>query len=226
LRQYWYLAAALAAVTALTVYVCFKAYRAVQKRGGERNRIIDRLKYENRLKAEFRGASEQQLLQAEHARLFDGVALLVSEKLEKQKDLNAAFSALDEPLKMIYAAYYLSTDSSPALSAFFRLNGEPLTGCAVQAAERLLDARAAETVAAQYAAFDDNNESVSLARDSVKQLDEAFVPVLANGEIPMRGGEYIKRNAGVFAAFLLDESGVLGNGGTAAGLSAESAPNT
>lgn len=188
----------------MTVYVCFKAYRAAKKRSAERNKIIERLQNENRLKAQFRGAGEQQLLQAEPAGLFKGVALLISERIEKEKDLNAAFGALGEPLQTIYAAYYLSADSSPALSAFFKLNGEPLTGCAARAAQLLLGAPAAEAVAGEYAAFDDNNEAVSLDRDSIRQLDEAFAPVLERGEIPLRGGEYIKRNTGVFAAYLLE----------------------
>lgn len=207
MRQYWYLAAALAAVSALTVFVCFKAYGAVRKRGVERNRLVERLKNENRLKVRFRGAGEQTLMDAEPARLFEGVALLVSERLERQKDLNAAFDALGEPIKIIYAAYYLSTDSVPALSAFFRLNGEPLTGCAVRAAQLLLDAPAAGAVAGEYAAFDDNNEAVSLDPQEIKRLDECFAGVLAGGEIPLRGGEYIQRNAGVFAAYLQDENG-------------------
>ena len=92
MRQYWYLAAALAAVSALTVYVCIKAYGAVKKRSGERNKLMERLKYENRLKAQFRGAGEQALLQAEHARLFEGVALLVSERIEKQKDISVLYA--------------------------------------------------------------------------------------------------------------------------------------
>lgn len=205
MRQYWYLAAALAALSVFTAFVCFKAYGAAKKRGSERNRLVERLKKENRLKAQYRGAGEQQLLQSEPAALFEGVALLVSEKIAKQKDLNAAFAALEEPLKTIYAAYYLSVDGSPALSAFFRLNGEPLTGCAVRSAQLLLDAPAAEAVAGQYAAFDDNNEAVSLDPQEVKRLDERFAGMNASGEIPLRGGEYIKRNAGVFAAYLTDE---------------------
>lgn len=207
MRQYWYLAAALAAVSALTVYVCFKAYGAAKKRSGERNKLMERLKYENRLKAQFRGAGEQALLQAEPARLFEGVALLVSERIEKQKDINAGFDALDEALKTVYAAYYLSVDSVPALSAFFRLNGEPLTGCAVRAARLLLDEPDAETVAGEYAAFDDDNEDVSLDLQDIKRLDGLFAGVLKDGVIALRGGEYIKRNAAVFAAYLLNESG-------------------
>ena len=100
------------------------------------------------------------------------------------------------PKQLIYAIYYLLTDTKEAkLSAFFRSSAQPLTSDAAEAAEAMLDAAAAETVRKMFDCFDENNESASVIPEVLAELDERFAAQLEQKNDYASCGAYIKKNA-------------------------------
>lgn len=172
--DYWYLTLILIGTIILTIYVCVRAGRAASKRNAERNKILEKLKYEKEVKEEFAALSASEAMRHDPKRLVDGAALSVQQALEKLPDMLPAFSALSEPVKQIYALYYVIDDSAEGLSKFFEANGKPLTPFALSAVEQLAGGEAAEIFAAEYGAFDSENEEVSFIPAEIKELDKRF----------------------------------------------------
>lgn len=124
LRQYWYLGIALIAAVILTLWVIKKAAQASSRAHAEREAQMKKLEYESGVLKEFSELSEEKLRNADSKRAFDGVAMNIQRYLEKQSNMNAAFSALSDSQRQIYALYYLIDDSKKGLSEFS--NATPL----------------------------------------------------------------------------------------------------
>ena len=120
LRQYWYLGIALIAAVILTLWVIKKAAQASSRAHAEREAQMKKLEYESGVLKEFSELSEEKLRNADSKRAFDGVAMNIQRYLEKQSNMNAAFSALSDSQRQIYALYYLIDDSQKGLSEFFK----------------------------------------------------------------------------------------------------------
>lgn len=196
--QYWYFTLALIAVSILTVFVCIKAYKVSKKTRLERDKIIDRLKYENRTRAEFSTISKELIESSEPKKLFDGVAMNIQAKLEKESDMNAAFESLSQPQKYIYALYYVSVDGAEKLSEFFKMNGKPLTTAAGDAVTFILGCKAGELYKMEYDAFDDDNDEVSLIKAEIAEQDAEFALLRKEIELYNLAADYIKQNAESF----------------------------
>lgn len=192
--QYWYFSVAFVVFSIITVFVCIKAYQASKRTRSERDIIINRLKYENRTRAEFSNLTSELMASAEPKKLFDGVALNIQSMLEKESDMNEAFENLPQPQKYIYALYYVATDGVQKLSKFFRMNGKPLTPVAGEAVELILGCKAYELYIKEYAAFDDDNEEVSVLPAEIKAQDEAFALLMDEIKIDVLAADYIKQN--------------------------------
>jgi len=196
--EYWYLSIAFVAVSALTVFVCIKASKASKKARAERNEIISRLKYENRTRAEFSNLTEEMIAAAAPKKLFDGIALNLQSKLEKESDMNAAYEKLTQPQKYIYALYYVSVDGARKLSEFFKMNGKPLTPAAGEAVRLILGCKAWELYKKEYDMFDEDNEEISLSRSVTDKYDAEFAAEMPAGNICVLAADYIKQNAAGF----------------------------
>lgn len=194
IQEYWYLSLAFVAISILTVFVVFKAYKASAQAGAERNKVIERLKYENRTRAAFASLTRELAETAEPKALFDGVALNIQAGLEKESDMNAAFEKLTTPQQYIYALYYVLLDGSQKLSEFFKMNGKPLTPIAGEAVRQILGCKAGELYNEEYAAFDGDNEDVSLITTEIKQKDQAFAAFLEQIDANALAAGYIKEN--------------------------------
>lgn len=194
ITEYWYFSLVFVAVSILTVFVCFKAYKASAKVRAERGKVIERLKYENRTRAEFADLTIERIETAEPKALFDGVALNIQAGLEKESDMNAAFEKLTASQQYIYALYYVLLDGSQKLSEFFKMNGKPLTPVAGEAVRLVLGCKAAELYNDEYAAFDGDNEDVSLIKAEIQQKDLAFAALLEQMDAYALAAGYIKKN--------------------------------
>lgn len=198
ITEYWYLSLAFIVILALTVFVCVKAYQASAKARAEKEKVIERLQYENRTRKEFATLTAQRMKTARPQALLDGIALNIQESLEKESDMNVAFENLTVPQQYIYALYYLLLDGSEKLSEFFHMNGKPLTPIAEQAVYLIFGCKAGELYKKEYEAFDEENEETSLIMTEIEKTDQAFATFLDQNDVCMLVAEYIKQNAEQF----------------------------
>lgn len=193
-KEYWYLALLLFVAVIFTCWVISKAYKASAESRRIRDEQMKRIDYENGVVRDFSELSEEKLDTAEPKRAFDGVALNIQRQLEKQPDMQAAFFALTDAQRYIYALYYLAEDSEKSLSEFFRCNGAPLTPCAQEAVRMLFPEDAADIFEQEYRAYDPNNEEVSLIPERTERLDAEFKAAMGNFDMYKTCVDYIRKN--------------------------------
>lgn len=196
--QYWYLSLALVLACILTAFVCNKANKAAKKSRQERDKIIEGLKYENRLRAEFSELTGELIEKSEPKRLFDGIAVIIQTRLEKETDMESAFNNLPQPQKFIYALYYVEHDGTEKLSEFFKMNGKPLTPVAGEAVITILGCKASELYNKEFGAFDKDNEEVSLIKSEITACDEEFRQLLTEIDMAALAADYIRKNTEAF----------------------------
>ncbi len=193
-----YLIIILIAVLALTVFVCIKAGQASAKRSQVNQALMKKLKEENLLRNEFSILTESLAAKAQADRLFKGVALNLQKRISDAADMNAEFNSLTQEQREIYGLSFVIEDGGEALSAFFRTNGQPLTGAAYSAMERIIGGRAFEIFDAEYKAFDPENEEASYEPEKTAVLDGEFLDVISENELCTKAGNYIKANVEKF----------------------------
>ncbi len=182
----------LAAVTLLTVFVCFKAAQASSRRYAANEKTIKKIKEENELTNEFSILTESLVASADSDRLFKGVALNLQKRVADKDDIMAEFHSLTDEQKEIYALYSVVDDGENRLSGFFEACGKPLTEYALKAICRLLDGEAVQVFRKEYDAFDSDNETVSFIPEEIKKLDESFISLAPIDGICIKAGEFIK----------------------------------
>ena len=165
-----YVVAILVALALLTAFVCVKAAQASAKRHAENEKIINKLKEDNRLRNKFAVLTRQLIDSSEPTELFKGVALNLDRQISDAEDMEQAFAAL---------------------------NGSPLTDTALEAVKKLLPA-AAEPFGKEFLAFDGNDETTSFVQSDIEQWDLDFAAVIAASPIEQAGGAYIAANADKF----------------------------
>lgn len=193
-----YLIIILIAVLALTVFVCIKAGQASAKRSQVNQALMKKLKEENLLRNEFSILTESLAAKAQTDRLFKGVALNLQKRISDAADMNAEFNSLTQEQREIYGLSFVIEDGGEALSKFFRTNGQPLTGAAYSAMERIIGGRAFEIFDAEYKAFDPENEEASYEPEKTAALDGEFLDVISENELCTKAGNYIKANVEKF----------------------------
>lgn len=193
-----YLIAIMAAVILLTLFVCFKAAQASARRTKGNEAIIKKLKEENELRNEFAILTETLAGKSEPDRLFRGVALNLQKKIHNASDMEAEFAALTQEQREIYALSFIIEDGGEKLSGFFKTNGQPLTGEALNAVKRLFDGRALEIFETEFNAFDPENETQSMIPDEIEKLDAEFKSLVGEKEICIAAGNFMKENIGKF----------------------------
>lgn len=198
ITEYWYLSLAFVVFSILTVFVCIKAYQASSKARAEKEKVIERLKYENRIRADFANLTTGMIKTAQPKALLDGIALNIQATLEKQSDMNVAFEKLTVPQQYIYALYYVLFDGSEKLSEFFKMNGKPLTPIAGEAVHLIFGCKAGELYSEEYGAFDNDNEDVSLITAEIQEKDQAFAAFLEQNDVYALVAKYINKNAQMF----------------------------
>ena len=189
-----YLIAILAAVILLTLFVCFKAAQASARRTKGNEALIKKMKEENELRNEFAVLTQTLAAKSEPDRLFRGVALNLQKKVHDAADMEAEFASFTQEQREIYALSFVVEDGGEKMSRFFRANGQPLTGEALNAIRRLFDRRALEIFETEYNAFDPENETQSMIPDEIEKLDAEFASLLTEKEICTAAGNFMKKN--------------------------------
>lgn len=189
-----YLIFLMVALVALTVFVCIKAGQASSRHSKEVEKIMKKLKEENVLRNEFSSLTDSLIDNSDPARLFKGVALNLQKKVSDASDMNAEFDGLCDEQKEIYALSFVVEDGGEKLSEFFRANGQPLTGVALDAVKNLFYGRIAEIFEKEYNMFDSDNEEVSFAASEIESLDAEFSKLVSADELSAASGRFIAAN--------------------------------
>ncbi len=193
-KEYWYLTLLLLVLIIVTCWVIGKAWKASAKGREIREAQIKRIEYEKSVLNEFKEFDAQKISAAEPKRAFDGIALNIQKKLENEKDMEAAFSALSDVQKHIYALYYLAEDSQKGLSEFFKCNGAPLTPTALEGVRLLFPPEAVAAFEEEYGAYDPDDEETSLINSKIEQLDKEYAKAVENVDIYKTFVDYIRKN--------------------------------
>lgn len=172
--QYKALTAVLIVAVIALIFVSIMASRAVRRHNAERDAVLDRLKKEEALRKQYASFTRETALAADGRELLHGVALCIQKSLETVPDMTAAFGALPQEKQIVYALSFVLCEDAETLSAFFRLNGKPLTTAALEGARRTFDARHLELFEKGFRMFDSDDETTSSVPDEVRQLDADF----------------------------------------------------
>ena len=196
--EYKTLTAVLIAAVVLLVFVMIMASRAVRRHNAERDAILDRLKKEEALRKKYGALTRETAQNADGKELLHGVALCIQKSLESEPDMTAAFHALPAEKQIVYALDFVLCEDAETISAFFRLNGMPLTTAALEGARRTFDARHLELFERGYRMFDPDDETTSVVPADVEKLDADFA---AADETALYEGirNFIADNAEVFS---------------------------
>ncbi len=193
-----YLIILMAALVALTVFVCIKAGQASSRHSKEVEKLMKKLKEENQLRNEYSSLTDSLIDSSNPARLSRGVALNLQKKVSDASDMNAEFEKLGKEQKYVYALSFIAEDGGEKLSEFFRANGQPLTGIALDAVRNLFDGRIAEIFEKEYNMFDSDNEEVSFVASEIDSLDAEFSKLVSAEEISAASGRFIAENKELF----------------------------
>lgn len=189
-----YLILIMLAMVVLTLFVCVKAGQASSKRSKVNEKLIKKLKEENEIRNEFAILTSSLAQSAQLERLFKGVALNLQKRVSDAQDMVAEFEKLTQEQREIYALSFITEDGGEKLSGFFRTNGQPLTGEALNAVKRLFGGRAAEIFELEYKAFDSDNEDVSVIPEEIEAIDKEFAELINENIIGNKAGSFIKEN--------------------------------
>ena len=172
--QHKALTALLIVLVALLIFTSIKAARAVRKRNAERDKILKKLKADAALREKYASVTRAEALAADGRELLHGVALNIQQRLESESDLTAAFRALPAHEQFIYAWNYLLCEDADTISAFFRLNGSPLTDAALEGARAAFDDAHREVFERGFRMFDPDDETTSAREQDIRTLDADF----------------------------------------------------
>ena len=183
------------------VLMWIKAVSASQKNRAERESLIAKLEKEKALRNEFKVLDDAKFETEDNEKLLYGVAANIQMFLEKQDDMNAAFEALPEEKKFIYALNYVFEDAKEdSLSKFFTANGQPLTGMAQKAVENIIGGEFGEVFTSAYRMTDDDCDDVSFDAEKISEFDKKYSEIMTaeKNKIFEKIGEYIKTNKDKF----------------------------
>ena len=188
-HPYWILI--LAALIVAAVLMWIKAIKASRAHYQANEKIMQKLKDENRLRNDFAVLTPALAQSAAPAELFKGVSLNLQKRVADQADMNAAFAALHPAQQGVYALYFVLDDGGEALSGFFKANTAPLT----TAAGAMLETLGLKELSALYQkealAYDPNDETTSLIPAEIEKTDAAFTAADGCGQIAAACGAYI-----------------------------------
>ena len=201
-QEYPALYVAIAVVAILCLFLWVMAMRSSRRRRGERDALIAALEREKELRAQFKTVTQQLLIDTPPEVLVEGLCCGIQARLEKEPDMQAAYDALTQPRRLVYALGYVIQDGREALSEFFRRNGQPLTRAALEAAWCMVGGEYAEIFQREYDAYDESNEQVSLVKEAIAADDARFAELARKqGEgLYAQAKEFILANSADFTS--------------------------
>ncbi len=178
LKDFWYLWLVVLILVVVLIFVIIKVSKTVAKRNEANEKMrkeFERIKF---LKDKYAVLDREKVLSADAKELAEGVTAVLQYKLEKSQTPDADFENEEKWRREVYALYYFDEDvTANSLSFFFKNNGEPLPSVAVKGLKSIGADKIYVTVAQMYSMYDEKNESVSLDKAKVEELNKKFKAV-------------------------------------------------
>lgn len=177
IKEYWYMWLVLAVLVAVLVLVIRRASKTAKKRSEimkQQRENMERFKY---LNDKYKNLDKELAEAADAKELAEGVTTVLQYRLEKSQNPDEEFKNAEQWKREVYALYYFDEDCQTSLSFFFKNNGEPLPSVAVKGLKSIGVDKIYPTVAQMYSMYDENNESVSLDKSKVEELDKKFTEI-------------------------------------------------
>ena len=194
LGQNWYIYVVLFALLLIVFF-------ALGKVSSGHNKLMEsrqaRLKKLHELRGSFENMTEDAFDKVEDDFLLDGVALHYQLRLQKEEDMNEAFTKLPEAARYVYALNIFCFEGG-VLSGFYRDNGKPLSPVLAMALRVIGEEKLAEIAEKLEPMFDDENENVSIDYKFIKTLDETASNVYNEEEFKLKAAAYIRENKAAF----------------------------
>ncbi len=174
IKEFWYMWLVLAVLLVVLVIVIRKASKAAKKRNEimkKQRENMERFKF---VTEKYKELDKELAENADAKELAEGVAMVLQYRLEKSGNPDAEYANAEQWKREVYALYFFDEDCQTSLSFFFKNNGEPLPSVAVKGLKSIGADKIYSTVAQMYSMYDDKNESVSLDKAKVEELDKKF----------------------------------------------------
>lgn len=193
--EYWYLWLIFIALCAVTAVVLKKASAALQQHNSDTKQMYMQIERLKELKEKYKNADTAQIAEAPAEELLEGVCAVLQSKIERAENANDCFCAFSVPQKTVYTLQFCLEDCTEGLSAFFKIDGEPLTGALPAALSQIGETVLAALANEMYAMFDENNEDVSLDAAALARIDGEFTNSFDRERVLRQTKAYIEANA-------------------------------
>jgi len=192
-REHWYLIPVLLAAAIGVLILWSKALRKRAELNREHNAEVALLEEQKAALDVYRSWRNSSVAPVSDRQLFTGFALDLQSRLQYEADQAAAFAALPEKDRQVYALYFAFEDVRyEKLSQFFKEYGKPLTIEANDAMRHFADGVSADIFAKMYAAFDSDDEASSFIPAQISQWDAAFTNAMDIESVYACIGDYVR----------------------------------
>ena len=189
--EYWYLWLLFVVLCVAAAFVLKKASAALQQHNSDTKQMYAEIERLKSLKEKYKNADEQQIAAAPAEEALAGMCAVLQAKVERAENANACFRAFSVPQKTVFTLQFFLEDCEEKLSAFFKNNGEPLTGALPAALSEIGETALSALANEMYAMYDENNEETSLNPTEVFRLDGAFSEIFVRDSVLEHTKAYI-----------------------------------
>ena len=175
----------------IALYFAIRATSRHNKLYREEEEKILRLKA---LKEKFTVLSPEVISSADSTELLEGVALHYQLIIQKESDIEKAFSALPLCAKYVYTLDIFSSEGG-VLSEFYKNNGNILRQLFIPALKETGEEELAEIAYPISRMYDPDDEEASIDNTVIEKADADFSKLYDKEKFLLSAAEYIKREA-------------------------------
>lgn len=179
----------------LTVFMIFKANKAVKRTNAQKEELKKRLDRMKMLRENYSELSIEKIRNDDSDLLAAGIASNIQFDVEKADDMNEAFERFNDDQKTIYALSWFYDEAKTSVRTFFREYSRPLTPYVIRAVELFAAKDVQEDMKRMFDIYDDENEGVSFFEEEVAELDKKLLQNLDFDGMIKNANEYIRNNA-------------------------------
>lgn len=195
IKEYWYLWIVLVVLIALLVFVFRKASAAAKKKSEILEKQRQEIERFRSVYEKYKVLDKSLAESADAKELAEGVTAVLQYSLEKSDNPDEEYKNAAQWKREVYALFYFDEDvENEGLAFFFRHNDEPLPGVVMSGLKSIGADNIYQTVSQMYAMYDENNESVSLDKARVQDLDEKFKNIYNSEEFFKLVKKYIEES--------------------------------
>ena len=193
----WYYWLILLAAIILLFFVWRKAMAASKARRERLKKEAAIWKRDYELREKFSILTESKIKETEDLELLHGIAMNIQVMLEKEIDMNTAFSAMPIEKQYVYCLEYYDEDAKNSLSAFFKNNGAPLVPIIPQALTAIGLTELLPWIELLIPMYDPDSLT-SIDYDAIAKADEEFKEAFNSDKLCRSAALYIRENIKIF----------------------------